>query len=125
MSAEPPLAVVVVIVVVSVLCFGVLAVFSVLVIRDTIRRHGQYGINFKQAVCIQCATPLPGMRVPTNWYQAAWDGWTCTQCRFELDKWGRPAEVQKKLSKWAFHRPPRKPASASTGSSTRTNESKK
>ena len=104
MSAEPPLAVVIVIVVVSVLCFGVLAVFSVLVIRDTVRKRGKYGINFKRAVCTHCGTPLPGIRIPTSWHQAAWGGWTCAQCGFELDKWGRPAEVQKKLSKWAVLR---------------------
>ena len=105
MSAEPP-TIVVVAILFGVLAYGLLVAGAVLVIRDTIRRRGKYGINFnfKRAVCTQCGTLLPGIRIPTSWYQAAWGGWTCAQCGFELDKWGRPAEVQKKLSKWAVLR---------------------
>ena len=84
----------------SVLLFGLLAVGAVLVIRDTIRQRGNWGINFKQAVCTQCGTPMPMVRKPANWRQAMWGGGTCPECGFELDKWGRPVEGQNAPAKW-------------------------
>jgi hypothetical protein len=33
-----------------------------------------------------------------------WGGWTCAECGFELDKWGRPTEKQNNLAKWAVIR---------------------
>jgi hypothetical protein len=84
----------------GVLLFGLLAVGAVLVIRDTIRQRGNWGINFKQAVCTQCGTPMPMVRKPANWRQAMWGGGTCPECGFELDKWGRPVEGQNAPAKW-------------------------
>ena len=101
MSAEPPLAILVTLIVVSVLIFGSLAVGAMLVIRDAIRQRGKWGINLKQAVCTQCGTPMPMVRRPANWRQALWGGGTCPECGFELDKWGRPFEEQNTLAKWA------------------------
>lgn len=80
--------------------FGFLAIGMVLVIRDTIRQRGNWGINFKQAICTQCDTPMPMVRKPANWRQALWGGGTCAECGFELDKWGRPVEGQKAPAKW-------------------------
>jgi hypothetical protein len=89
----------------SILLFGALGVGAVLVIRDTIRQRGNWGISFKQAVCSQCGTAMPMMfRKPTSWRQAMWGGWTCAECGFELDKWGRPLEEQNTLAKWAVVR---------------------
>jgi ribosomal protein L37E len=104
MSPEPPVAVVVAIVVFSVLFFGALTVGAVLVIRDTIRQRGKWGINTKPGVCTECGTPAPLVRKPANWNQALWGGWTCSECGFELDKWGRPIEDQNTLAKWAVLR---------------------
>jgi hypothetical protein len=80
---------------------GFLVIGVVLVIRDTIRRRGRWGINLKQAVCTECGTPMPLVRKPANWRQALWGGGTCPECGFELDKWGRPVEQQNTLAKWA------------------------
>ncbi|HTU19643.1 MAG TPA: hypothetical protein VMG10_16400 [Gemmataceae bacterium] len=85
----------------SVLIFGLIAVGAGFVIRDSIRRRGNWGWNFKQAICTQCGTPMPMMfRKPTSWRQAMWGGWTCAECGFELDKWGRPIEGQDAPAKW-------------------------
>jgi hypothetical protein len=82
------------------LIFGLAVVGMVFVIRDTIRQRGNWGINLKQAVCTQCATPMPMVRKPANWRQALWGGGTCPECGFELDKWGRPVEGQTAPAKW-------------------------
>ena len=84
--------------------FSLLAIGAALVIRDTIRQRGIWGINFKQAVCTQCDTPMPMVRKPANWRQAMRGGGTCPECGFELDKWGRPIERQNTLAKWAVLR---------------------
>jgi hypothetical protein len=89
------------IIVFSTMFFSLLATGAVLVIRDTIRQRGRWGINLKQAVCMQCGTPMPRVRKPANWRQALWGGGTCPECGFELDKWGRPVEQQNTLAKWA------------------------
>jgi hypothetical protein len=68
-----------------------LGVFS-LVVRDTIRREGKWGVNFKSlagADCPGCGAELPAVRVPKNFRQTLWAGWTCDECGCEIDKWGR------------------------------------
>ncbi len=85
---------------ISVVVFGLLGAGAVLVIRDTIRQRGNWGINTKQVVCTQCDTPMPMVRKPANWRQALWGGGTCPECGFELDKWGRPVEGQNAPAKW-------------------------
>ena len=72
--------------------FGILALGLALMIRDTIRRRGKWGINLKPAVCTECGTPAPVIRKPKNRQQALWGGWTCSKCGCELDKWGRAAD---------------------------------
>lgn len=104
MSAEPPVAIEIVAGIFGVLIWGVLIVFGSLMLRDTIRQRGKWGINFKRAVCTQCGTPMPMVRKPANWRQALWGGGTCPECGFELDKWGRPIAEQTTLAKWAVLR---------------------
>lgn len=84
----------------AVVIFGALTVNVVLVIRDTIRQRGKWGINFKRAVCTECDAPMPLVRRPANWQQALWGGWTCAECGLELDKWGHPVEDQDAPAKW-------------------------
>lgn len=83
--------------------FGLLATGVVLMIRDTIRRRGNWGINLTPGTCGQCGTPRPMVRKPANWRQAMWGGWTCTECGLEVDKWGQPVEGQTP-GKWAVLR---------------------
>ena len=87
----------------AVFLFGLLSVGAVLIIRDTIRQRGNWGINLKPGPCRQCGTPMPMIRKPANWRQAMWGGWTCAECGLELDKWGQPVEGQNP-GKWAVLR---------------------
>jgi hypothetical protein len=73
------------------LCVGV-----VLVIRDTRRKQGNWGINLRGVhSCPACGASLPKVRAPTSLRQGLWGGWTCAQCHAEIDKWGQliPPEV--------------------------------
>jgi hypothetical protein len=80
---------------------GLLAAGAVLIVRDTIRQRGKWGIPLKQAVCTQCGTLMPmAFRKPTSWRQAMWGGWTCAECGYELDRWGRPLAEQNTLARW-------------------------
>jgi hypothetical protein len=78
--------------IVAILMAGGLAIGLVLVIRDTLRRRGNWGINIKQVYCPLCGQPAPAARVPKNWRQALWGGYTCAKCGLEYDKWGRAVD---------------------------------
>jgi hypothetical protein len=65
-----------------------------LVVRDTRRRSGRWGINLDPAVCRKCREPAPAVRRPGSVRQALWGGWTCPKCGSELDKWGEPTAKQ-------------------------------
>jgi hypothetical protein len=63
-----------------------------LVLRDTIRKRGRWGINVKGLTgitCPKCEEPLPAVRVPKNFRQTLWGGTTCEGCGCEVDKWGK------------------------------------
>ena len=63
-----------------------------LVVRDTIRKRGRWGVNAKGLAgldCPRCEEPLPAVRVPKNLRQTLWGGATCEHCGCEVDKWGR------------------------------------
>jgi hypothetical protein len=62
---------------------------AVLVIRDTVRKRGRWGINVRSVRCPKCGEPAPAIRSPRNRRQALWGGCTCEQCGTEYDKWGR------------------------------------
>lgn len=71
---------------------GGLLFLGILVVRDTVRRTGKWGINFRGlagAECPRCDAPVPAVRVPKNRRQTLWGGWTCDECGCEIDKWGR------------------------------------
>jgi hypothetical protein len=67
-----------------------LAVGAVLVIRDTVRKRGRWGINLRPVRCPECDCPAPTVRVPKNLQQTLWGGCTCEECGTEFDKWGQP-----------------------------------
>lgn len=90
-----------------VLLIGIALIMSIglalglfLVIRDTRRQQGRWGINPGQSKCPLCEEPIPMVRIPKSVQQALWGGWTCSQCGLELDKWGRPTPKQNPQSKW-------------------------
>jgi hypothetical protein len=69
-----------------------LAVGGALVVRDTVRRRGRWGINLSPVHCPRCGERAPVVRVPKNRRQTLWGGCTCAGCGLEYDKWGRPVE---------------------------------
>ena len=66
-----------------------LTVGGVLVVRDTVRRRGNWGINTRPVYCPGGGAQAPVVRVPKNWRQTLWGGCTCAACGLEYDKWGR------------------------------------
>ncbi len=71
------------------LVFGALGIGLFLVIRDTRRRRGGFGINTQAVDCPCCGDPAPQARVPANFRQFLWGGATCENCGLEFDKWGQ------------------------------------
>ncbi|HLW63238.1 MAG TPA: hypothetical protein VKY33_07525 [Flavobacterium sp.] len=48
----------------------------------------KFYFNFEQAKCGQCGCPQEYFRIPKNWRQFLWGGYTCPNCHSELDKFG-------------------------------------
>lgn len=67
-----------------------LAVGAALVVWDTVRKRGRWGINLRPVCCPVCGEPAPVVRRPKNTRQALWGGCTCDGCGTEYDKWGQP-----------------------------------
>lgn len=67
----------------------VLGIGVFLVIRDTVRKRGRWGINLQPVQCPECGTSAPVIRRPRNWRQFLWGGCTCDECGTEYDKWGQ------------------------------------
>lgn len=47
-----------------------------------------FKINLKSVTCPECQTKLPYFRKPQNTQQALWGGYTCSNCKTELDRFG-------------------------------------
>ena len=71
-----------------------LLVGAALVVRDTARGRGRWGMNFRSVLCPSCGEPAPFVRKPANRRQALWGGWTCRVCGCEYDKWGEALEPE-------------------------------
>jgi len=80
----------VVVISLSILMGSGLLVGLILVVRDTVRKRGRWGINLRRVSCPHCGLPSPTIRKPQNRRQAMWGGCTCTGCGEEYDKWGYP-----------------------------------
>lgn len=78
----------------AVALFLVLAAGMVLIVRDTIRGRGRWGVNLKQVHCPECGEPAPAVRKPKNRRQALWGGCTCAVCSTEYDKWGHRVDEE-------------------------------
>ncbi len=61
-----------------------------LMVRDTVRRRGRFGVNLRPVRCPECGEPAPAVRVPKTLRQTLWGGCTCGRCGAEYDKWGEP-----------------------------------
>jgi len=78
--------------------FGLLSVLAAvglyLLIRDTVRRQGRWGVNVEPVACPRCETVLARIRVPRSFRQAMWGGYTCSGCGCEVEKWGKEVGAQ-------------------------------
>jgi hypothetical protein len=111
MSAMPDWFEVLLAVAIAAVVFVPLLIGLVLVIRDTARGSGRWGINTNAVRCPRCDEPAPTVRVPANWRQALWGGHTCRECGCEYDKWGKPIDLGEGIDRSPFRRrlPPADP----------------
>ena len=86
------------------LIFGALGVGLYLVIRDTSRQRGNWGMNFKQVICTHCDTPMPMVRKPANWRQALWGVGRAPNAVSSWISGVVPVETQNTAAKWAVLR---------------------
>jgi len=108
MDAMPEWAQITVVAVICAAIFGPLLVGLVLVIRDTVRGSGRWGVNTRPIRCPRCDEPAPLVRRPANFRQMLWGGHTCRECGCEYDKWGKPIHLPE-ASEAAPVRPPAAP----------------
>jgi hypothetical protein len=73
---------------------GLISVCGFLMVRDTIRKSGEWGLNLHLRLpnCGRCGSEAPLVRNPANLPQTLWGGWTCNECGLEMDKWGVPVD---------------------------------
>lgn len=89
------------VIILAALIGGLLLLGGILLVRDTIRQRGRWGICLSRPRCLKCDEPAPLVRTPASWRQALWGGWTCPKCGFELDKFGHPVSDQPFPAKWS------------------------
>ena len=51
--------------------------------------ESRWGINLEKVHCPDCGARMPALRVPEDWHQLMWGGWTCPECGCRMDKWGK------------------------------------
>jgi hypothetical protein len=59
-----------------------------LVLIDTVRQKGRFGINLNVPNCPKCGEQAPVIRKPKTVRQFLWGGGNCAKCGSEIDKWG-------------------------------------
>ncbi len=75
---------------IGVVVFASLARLFFLLVRDTVRKTGKWGIAGQPPTgCPSCGAELPMVCLPKNVRQMLWGGWTCGSCHVEIDKWGK------------------------------------
>lgn len=64
--------------------------------RIRIGEGKRMGLNLASDLeCPNCGAPFPATRIPKNFRQAMWGGWTCERCDEEFDKWLAPISKSK------------------------------
>jgi hypothetical protein len=117
MSATPEWFQITVVMCIVAVVFVPLLLGLFLMIRDTRRGYGRWGINREPIYCPRCDEPAPTVRVPANWRQMLWGGVTCRECGCEYDKWGKPIEVAPEFDPSPFRPSPRRPKESRPGPS--------
>jgi len=67
-------------------------------VADSVEGEGSLGINFSLPNCPKCGEKVPAVRTPTSTNQTLWDGWTCSNCGCEIDKWGKEINTAKTVT---------------------------
>jgi len=44
---------------------------------------------WRKVQCPNCGTKPPLYRMPKNWQQLLWGGWTCSECGAEMNRQGK------------------------------------
>jgi hypothetical protein len=65
----------------------------VLIVRDTRRRHGSWGVNLRDVNCPGCGALMPHLRLARSLRQFLHGGATCRACGCEVDKWGNALQA--------------------------------
>ncbi len=72
--------------------FGGLFVLGALLVWQTAKRRGRFGINYDPDIkCPNCGFQKPnfGPRNPQDLTEILWGGFTCPGCGAKVDKWGK------------------------------------
>lgn len=69
--------------------YGIIALVLIIYFVIKSRDKSKYGINLKRVYCPTCQTKQPIVRKPANERQALYGGHTCSNCKTEMDKYGR------------------------------------
>ncbi|THD33283.1 hypothetical protein [uncultured Flavobacterium sp.] len=57
----------------------------------------KFFLNFKKARCKNCGQMQNYFRIPKNWRQFLWGGYSCGKCGAELDKFGEIIKMPKEF----------------------------
>ena len=79
---------------------GIIAVIVVFVLvskkKVRVGEGHKMGVNLTSGLkCPNCGSPFPSTRVPKNFRQFMWGGWSCKSCGEEYDKWLKPIPKKK------------------------------
>ena len=58
------------------------------------KSDADWGINLAAVHCPECKVKMPALRVPKNFLEMMWGGWTCPECGCRMDKWGKPRDAK-------------------------------
>ena len=91
------------IIVVSVLIVVFMCGVMVVIVFQTKRKSGNWGLNLnsvrdvikgkpllQSVICPKCGQKQTDFRKPTSISEVLWGGWTCPSCGTKMDKWGKP-----------------------------------
>lgn len=57
-------------------------------------KYALFAVNLKKVKCPKCNTPQPFFRAPKNKNQALFGGYTCSNCKTEMDKFGTEIKTE-------------------------------
>ncbi len=76
------------------------------IVKQSINRKGELGINFRDLICPYCNKKTVLQRPPTLEKQVPWGAGVCSNCGCEMNKWGNEISTladDKKIAKQLEH----------------------